>query len=133
MDKKIKHLEFIQTVIARQAKNSFLLKGWIVTITAAMITFIPKNNDVKPILSVYGLIFIFWILDSYYLFQEKLFRALYDHVRTLGEDEINFDMNTNHFKKKINCTWLDVAISRTLLVFYIPLMIFTIIFFWGRW
>jgi len=133
MEKKLKHLEFIQAVIARQAKNAFLLKGWIITITAAMITFIPNTRDFKPILSVYGLIFIFWMLDSYYLFQEKLFRALYDHVRKLDEEKIDFDMNTKTFSKQINCTWMDIAISRTLLIFYVPLMIFTVIFFWGRW
>ena len=27
----------------------------------------------------------FWFLDSYFLWQERLFRTLYDHVRTLKE------------------------------------------------
>jgi hypothetical protein len=132
MENKIKHLEFIQNVISRQAKNSFLLKGWVVTIVAALFAFIPKDDSLKPVLTVYGLIFIFWMLDSYYLWQERLFRALYDHVRKLKEQEIDFDMNVKRFTKEINCSWWDIAISRTLLAFYFSLMIFTIVFFFWK-
>ncbi len=129
---KIKHLEFIQTVISRQAKNSFLLKGWVITLIAALFAFVPKDGGLRPVLSVYSLIFIFWMLDSYYLWQEKLFRFLYDHVRKLKEDEIDFDMNTKIFSKQHNCSWWDIAISRTPLIFYSSLMIFTIVFFYWR-
>ncbi len=31
----LKHLEFIQAVIARQANNSFLVKGWGLTVARA--------------------------------------------------------------------------------------------------
>lgn len=129
---RIKHLEFIQSVISRQAKNSFLLKGWTVTIVAALFAFIPKDAALRPILAVYALIFIFWMLDSYYLWQERLFRALYDHVRKLKESEIDFDMNVKRFSKEINCSWWDIAISKTFLLFYFSLMIFTVIFFYWK-
>ena len=132
MDKKIKHLEFIQAVIGRQAKNSFLLKGWVITIVAALLTFTPKDGALKPVLTVYALIFIFWMLDSYYLWQERLFRALYARVRKLKEDEIDFDMNVKGYSKEINCSWWDIAVSRTLLLFYFSLMIFTVVFFFWR-
>ncbi len=33
----VKHLEFVQAVIARQAANSFLLKGWSVTLATALV------------------------------------------------------------------------------------------------
>ncbi len=33
MEQKIKHLEFIQAAINRMAGNSFLLKGWTVTLS----------------------------------------------------------------------------------------------------
>lgn len=29
MEAKIKHLEFIENVIERMARNSFMLKGWV--------------------------------------------------------------------------------------------------------
>jgi hypothetical protein len=34
---KEKHLELIQAVISRMAGNSFLLKGWSVTLAAALL------------------------------------------------------------------------------------------------
>jgi len=131
MEKKIKHLEFIQNVISRQAKNSFLLKGWVITILAALFTFPPKDGAFKQIFTVYVLVFIFWMLDSYYLWQERLFRALYKHVRKLKEDKIDFDMDTKSFSKE-ECSWWDIVTSRTLLIFYLSLMIFTIIFFYWK-
>lgn len=126
---KLKHLEFIQNIIERQAKNSFLLKGWTITVVAAVFTFVPKSDPIIQILSVYSLIFIYWMLDSYYLWQERLFRALYNHVRVLEENEIDFNMDVKRFSKQINCSWWDIALSRTLLIFYISLMVFTLIFF----
>lgn len=132
MSNKIKHLEFIQNVISRQAKNSFLLKGWVITILAALFTFPPKDGSLKPIFTVYALIFIFWMHDSYYLRQEKLFRELYGHVRKLKEDQIDFDMNTENIAKEKDCSWINVAISPTVRYFYLTLMIFTIVFFCWR-
>lgn len=129
MQNKIKHLEFIQKVIDRQARNSFLLKGWIITIVVALFAFDLKGMALKSILSVYILIFIFWLLDSYYLWQEKLFRALYDHVRRLEEKDIDFDMSAKEFSKKVNCSWWSLIISQSIFLFYFSLMIFTIIFF----
>ena len=35
-DKKLKHLEFVQNVITRMNTNSFLIKGWSVTLVAAI-------------------------------------------------------------------------------------------------
>ena len=35
---------------------------------------------------------VFWILDAYYLWQERLFRAVYDSIRQKSEDEIDFEM-----------------------------------------
>jgi len=34
MENKVKHLEMIQAVIARMATNSFMFKGWAVTLVA---------------------------------------------------------------------------------------------------
>jgi hypothetical protein len=36
MENKIKHLEFIQSTVGRMASNLFLLKGWTITLIAAV-------------------------------------------------------------------------------------------------
>jgi hypothetical protein len=37
MERKLKHLEMIQGIVNRMASNSFLLKGWSLTLVAALI------------------------------------------------------------------------------------------------
>ena len=62
MEKKLKHLEFIQSIITRMASNSFLLKGWAITIVSALIAIsIDKNNFGYLIISYFPiLIFCFF-------------------------------------------------------------------------
>ena len=63
-------------------------------------------------------------LDSYYLLQEKLYRALYDKVRKTDNAQIDFDMNAHldEFKIPANTWWACVR-SKTELWFYFPLAI----------
>lgn len=132
MDKKLKHLEFIQNVIDRQARNSFLLKGWAVTLVAGSFALAISSEVFRRTLFVYFLILVFWLLDAFYLWQEKRFRYLYDHVRNLKEENIDFNMDTKEVTRKKKCSLVDVFLSLTLSLFYLMLMIFTIIFFnWG--
>lgn len=76
-----KHLEFIQNIINRMSNNSFLLKGWNVTVSSAILALIISNP--KPLFAIVALLssVSFWGLDAYYLRQERLFRSLYDDLR----------------------------------------------------
>lgn len=77
-----KHLEFILDVVERHARNSFVLKGWSVTLVAAV--FLLAVRGAEPALAMAaGLLpsLTFWALDAYYLRQERMFRALYNHVQ----------------------------------------------------
>jgi hypothetical protein len=69
---KIRHLEMIQAVINRMANNSFMLKGWAVTLVAGV--FALSANDANKIffLVAYIPIVLFWFLDSYYLQIERM-------------------------------------------------------------
>jgi len=76
-----KHLEFIQSVIARMGTNSFLVKGWSVTLVAALFALAAKDSNPEFVFIAFLPCVLFWLLDVYYLQQEKLFRDLYDSVR----------------------------------------------------
>ncbi|MGX1266794.1 hypothetical protein RKD55_004738 [Rossellomorea marisflavi] len=39
MEEKMRHLELIQNVMSRMASNSFLLKGWTVTLVVGLLAF----------------------------------------------------------------------------------------------
>ena len=121
MEKKLKHLELIQNVINRLANSSFFLKGWTVIFVAAVLGFATKDSKPHYVWLAAIPTFSFWFLDGFYLNQERLFRRLYDTVRETDEDEIDFSMNTVPFKKSGD--WFKAIFSKTLLPFYIPIML----------
>lgn len=43
-ENKIKHLEFIQLTIIRMNVNSFLVKGWLITLVAAVFVLSQKDT-----------------------------------------------------------------------------------------
>ena len=118
MDRKIKHLEFIQGVINRLASDSFRMKGWCVVLVAALFVLLAREGRIEFVGVALVPVLFFWGLDGYFLWQERLFRALYDHVRVLKEDEIDFSMDVSTFKTDRSRTWPSATLSRTMLVFY---------------
>ena len=117
MENKVKHLEMIQAIINRMAGNSFLLKGWCVTLISALFALAAKDINTKFILVAYYPMLMFWILDAYFLRQERLFRKKYDEIRKSPGNSTDFSMNTSTVKHQVDC-WLKVAFSKTLRLFY---------------
>ena len=111
------HLEMIQNIINRFSRNSFLLKGWSVILISAFFALAAANSKIYFVFLSYFPLVVFWILDAYFLWQERLFRALYDYVRKLQEEEVDFSMNTSIVEKQVS-PWANVVISKTLLLFH---------------
>jgi len=118
MDAKIAHLQMVQAVITRMGSNSFLLKGWSVTLVAALFA-LAAASKVNPlfVFLAYFPAFAFWSLDAYFLRQERLFRKLYDHVRDVSASETDFSMDTTPFSGAVDSQF-EVAFSETLRVFH---------------
>jgi hypothetical protein len=115
------------------AGNLFLLKGWSVTLIAALFALAAKDTNKLYILIAYFPLLIFWLLDGYFLSQERKFRALFDHVRKLNEDSIDFSMDTRPFADDANNSWAAALLSRTLLVYYLGLaLVMLVIMFMVR-
>ena len=76
----IEYFKILQNTITRMAQNSFLIKAWSITIIAgiSVLTFSFINTLIFAVLI--GVIIVFWIMDSYYLRLEKLYRKLYEKV-----------------------------------------------------
>jgi hypothetical protein len=126
MESKLKHLDMIEAVVNRMANNSFLLKGWSVTLVSALLALAAANSDRRFVFVAVLPLLMFWLLDAYFLRQERLFRKLYDKVRTLDASAIDFSMNTAPHAKE-TATWIGVMFSRTLLIFYGALAVGVII------
>ena len=116
METKVAHLEMIQAVITRMAGNSFLIKGWSVTLVAALFALAAAKTNKSFVYLSYFPAFMFWALDAYFLRQERLFRKLYDHVR-MSDKPVDFSMNTSPFEENVEGTW-RVAWSHTLRLFH---------------
>ena len=97
MEAKLKHLEFIQGVINRLAANSFQMKGWSVVLVAAILVLLAREDRLDAAFIALAPVLVFWGLDGYFLWQERLYRALYD-VRARDEASVDFSMDTTAFK-----------------------------------
>lgn len=130
-ENKIKHLEFIQNVITRMNSNSFMIKGWCVTLVAALFALAAKDSEVKFAVIAYFIIPIFWILDGFFLATEKAFRKMYNQVRVKDENEIDFNMTPE--KVTICDLFCQGIFTKTLIPFYAICLIATrlIVYFWG--
>ena len=117
MSNKQTHLEMIQGIVNRLSHNSFLLKGWSVILISAMFALAAKDKNELFIFLAYFPAISFWCLDAYFLWQERLFRALYNHVRMMDENGIDYSMDVN--KASITgITWTSAFLSRTLVSFH---------------
>ncbi len=126
MDRKLKHLDLIQGVINRMAHCSFLLKAWSVILVSGLFALAAKEANPLFVYLAYLPAIAFWILDGYYLYQERLYRHLYGEVRTLQPDEIEFGMNAERFKAQDGATWPKSIFSQTMLLFH-GILILTIV------
>jgi hypothetical protein len=117
MENKRAHLEMIQAVISRMSGNSFLLKGWSVVLVSALFALAAGDSERLFVYLAYFPAIAFWILDGYFLWQERLFRKLYDRVRALSEPDVDFSMDTSVVRSD-DRGWGVVIFSKTLLIFH---------------
>ena len=116
-----KEIDLIQSCINRMAQNSFMLKGWALTIFAGVTVFTKGDNFTNCIMMLCSTLlpFIcFWILDAFFIKTERKFRKLYTKVlneRKQGITEKQYELDINGIKERnIVC----IMFSTTLLVFY---------------
>lgn len=138
-----KEIDLIQACITRVANNSFLLKGWAITLTAVVVAL--AKEDLSPIflgLTILIPLISFWYLDAFFLYTEKLYRKMYEWVLTQrfnNNDEKMYDLNPLRFEKKLFHkdkggndteklqTQLSVMFSKTLFLFYGILVVLTVV------
>ena len=119
---KIKHLEFIQSTITRMNQNSFQIKGWMITLVSALLALYASCEKVAYILIAIVPAIVFWLLDAYYLQQERRFRGVYNDVAGLSPDDSR--INVREFEmpiQKYQCgkyCYFNVLFSRTIFPLY---------------
>lgn len=127
-EQKIKHLEMIQGIITRMDQNSFMLKGWMITIVSALLAiYADKGNIGYLIVSIFPIL-VFWFLDAYYLQQERKFRGIYSDI-VEGKDLPLFKMPIGEYNKKKDCkySYCDVFWSKTIAGLYCTILVFIVL------
>lgn len=128
MDKEelFKEIDLIQNCINRMSQNSFLIKGWALTIFAGVTAFTKGENFSNPVILICTTIIpfvCFWILDTFFLRTEKKYRKMYEDMLTKRKEnntEGQFELKPHNIK--VDC-YLKVMTSTTLVLFYgIPLL-----------
>jgi hypothetical protein len=124
-----KEVEIVQDIITRMGTNSFLVKGWAITLVVAslLITGFSYHHFVAFLPWL-----IFWAYDAYFLRMEKLYRKLNDWLvnNRSKSEEFLLDMNKssleNRFGKETPCLQ-RVMFSKTLIVFYGVLLVMIVL------
>ncbi|EKT4553219.1 hypothetical protein JE945_002408 [Flavobacterium psychrophilum] len=118
-----KEIDLLQAVITRMANNSFLLKGWIVSLIAVLLA-LTKDTIVATQLSYFCVIllipvFVFWYLDAFFLHKERCYIKLYEWVISNRQTSNDFlyDLNYRRFENKVDSIW-KIMRSDTLGLFY---------------
>lgn len=122
-EKLHKEIDLIQSVITRIANNSFLLKGWLITLISVILAFskdsIVINNITYLSLVLCLPVFVFWYLDAFFLHKEKCYRKLYDWVIENRDKttEHFYSLDYTRFQKKVDAPWKLMG-SKTVLPIY---------------
>lgn len=122
-----KEIDLVQNCISRMANNSFLLKGWAVSLVAAILAIIhEKINPVQISIILASIILCFWYLDAFFLKSERMYRELYNWIiieRSKNNTEKLYDLNAKRFEGKVGNIF-SVMLSETLRLLYgIPFII----------
>jgi hypothetical protein len=115
----VKHLELVQSVITRMATNSFLLKGWTITLVAALFALAEKDSNINfAVLALFPAL-AFWGLDGYYLRQERLFRELYETICNSSNDGLRsvppFSLDAGKYQDSV-ASWFQTLWSPTIVL-----------------
>ena len=122
---KSKHIDIVQSNISRMAQNSFAIKGWTITILVGLFVFL-QNDKFRNNIFIYLIpIIFFWLLDSYYLWQERLFRKLYNDIIVNVTEESDLSMNVTQYKNTVK--FYSSLFSVTEIVIYLPLLLIVLL------
>lgn len=119
-----KEVDLIQSCISRMANNSFLLKGWALSLMAIILTLIAESNCGSTVgLILFFVILCFWGLDAFFLMTERKYRCLYNWVisnRLQQNLDDAYSLDVSRFDKDV--TLGDSILCKTALLFYLPIL-----------
>lgn len=114
-EQKLEYLKLIEAVIERMAANSLRMKEWFVTIASAIVGFSVNSANANLAQVAIGPLLVFWILDAFYLLQERKYRELYKLA--LQDSVVLYSLNVR-IKEIDNSFWGSILMSWSTTAFY---------------
>lgn len=136
----LKEIDLLQDRIEKTEKTSFTIKGWTITLVTAVLALLPEAIDKHVIgLVVASATLAFWYLDAFYLKVDKSYKLKYNWVvenRMKSKDHCFelFPYNEKTFfdpsdpKRNIVPSIPALMISKTLIVFYAPILVLAVLY-----
>lgn len=119
-ENQVKHLEFIQDAIARMNNNSFQMRAWMLLLVTALLGSFANTGKREFVLLALFPVFVFWILDTYFLQLERKFRGVYNDVAGISANPKQvkpFAMPLDQYTEG-KYSFMDVFLSISMLPFY---------------
>jgi len=123
--KVLEHLKMIQQTVTRMSSAMLSVKMLGLTTFGLLSGLAVKENSIIIHILAFIVLIAFSLLDMFYLWQEKLYRRLYEKIRT--SCKTNFSMETDDLKKE--CRITDSIKSPAICLFYGTLFFIDIILF----
>ena len=116
------YINLIEEIIKRMANNTFIIKGWAITVISALLTI---ENSFKANFRIDMIIIVvdgaFCFLDCFFLRKERLYRNLYANVIKCSKDkEMQIDyynLNTKLYTNR-RTRYINVIFSKSILPLY---------------
>lgn len=132
-ENEAQHRLFVHNIINRLNNNSFHIKAIMITIAGAFLAIYGSTSKEIFIVVPCPLIFIFWLLDSYYLQQEKKFRGIYNDICDLVPKKKKKTTKLFEINPKIYKGWkysfFKSMFSSSLVLLYLALILLLLLIY----
>ena len=128
-----KEIDLVQGCINRMAQNSFVVKGWLITLVTVILALLPDKINIDFLCGVIILTtLLFWYLDAFFLRTEKLYRWKYEWIiaNRTKDDKFMYDLNPynkNMWKEAKKPSILRVMFTKTLCPLYGVIIILAVL------
>ena len=129
-----KEIDLIQACINRMAQNSFIVKGWTITLITVILALLPEKIYIRLLCAIVIVATVcFWYLDAFFLRTERLYRWKYEWVIANRPKREEYCYDLNPYNEKM---WLldkdgkqrqaptirCIMFTKTLTPIYVPLV-----------
>lgn len=115
--------DVVQRCISRMATTASWVKGYTAVLVTGGLLTVGITHDAKWLLPFVAVVVLFWCLDTYYLWMERMFRKAYNSIledHDLPDNAIrprHHSMNPFDYAYSVAPFW-RVAVSVSVLPFY---------------